>query len=207
MKLVSLRCPNCHANVNTEIGERTTFFCPYCGSEVYVDDEVQRVEVNINHTYRKIDEARIEESRARQQKSEAKKDVELRRLELKEKQAQRDHQEMKTILLFAFLLPVLCLMVMGIMALIENVNEKECIAQGKVQIGTDWGDFEGQNYETVVNELEARGFTNIETFDLDDAGWIRNRENTVKTVSINGKTRFYNHDFFDLTDKIVITYH
>ena len=67
MKLVSLRCPNCHANVNTEIGERTTFFCPYCGSEVYVDDEVQRVEVNINHTYRKIDEARIEESRARQQ--------------------------------------------------------------------------------------------------------------------------------------------
>ena len=62
MKLVSLRCPNCDANINTEIGNRSTFFCPYCGSKIYVDDEVQRVEVNVNHTYRKIDEARIQEN-------------------------------------------------------------------------------------------------------------------------------------------------
>ena len=95
----------------------------------------------------------------------------------------------------------------GIMALIEDVNEKQSIAQGKVQIGTYCKDFVGQNYETVVNELKARGFTNIETFDLDDAGWLTNRENTIKAVSVNGKTFFYGYDYFNLTDKIVITYH
>ena len=133
MKLVSLRCPNCDANINTEIGNRSTFFCPYCGSKIYVDDEVQRVEVNVNHTYRKIDEARIQENQRK-----------LRKLELEERKAQREHQENKTFLIiFTLVLPALIMAAFGIMALIEDVNEKQSIAQGKVQIGTYCKDFAG----------------------------------------------------------------
>lgn len=196
MKLVSLRCPNCDANINTEIGNRSTFFCPYCGSKIYVDDEVQRVEVNVNHTYRKIDEARIQESQRK-----------LRKLELEERKSQREHQETKMTLFFALALVVLFVVIAGIAIFVEDVGEKQSIAQGKVQIGISSEDFVGKNYETVVKELEARGFTNIETFDLDDAGWLINRENTIKAVSVNGKTSFYSYDYFDLADKIIITYH
>lgn len=207
MKLVSLRCPNCDANINTEIGNRSTFFCPYCGSKIYVDDEVQRIEINVNHTYRKIDEARIQESRAQIRKSEAKRDIELKQLEFKENQERRKHQENKTTWIVMIILFLLPMMFLGIMAIDEDINEKQSIAEGKVQIGTYWKDFQGQNYETVVNELKARGFTNIETYDLDDAGWLKNKENTIKSVSVNGETQFYGYDYFNLTDKIVLTYH
>lgn len=207
MKLVSIRCPNCHANINTEIGVRSTFFCPYCGSRVYVDDEVQRIEVNVNHTYRKIDEARIHESQAQIRKSEVKRDIELKRLEFKEKQERREHQEYKTMWVILLTIVLLPLLFLGIMAVGEDIIEKQSIAEGKVQIGTNWEDFQGQNYKTVVNELKARGFTNIETHDLDDAGWMKSEENTIKSVSVNGKTQFNRNDYFNLTDKIIITYH
>lgn len=66
----------------------------------------------------------------------------------------------------------------------------------------------GQNYQTVISELETIGFTNIKTVVLDDlvTGWLT-KDGEVKQVEINGKTVFSANTSFPKDAKIVITYH
>ena len=47
VRLVSLRCPNCNANVDLVEGKRIVY-CPHCGAGLAVDDDIQRAEKNIN---------------------------------------------------------------------------------------------------------------------------------------------------------------
>ena len=61
MKIQPIECPNCHATLKIDAGRKTpngVCYCQYCGSAISIDDEVKRSE----HTYRKIDEARILEA-------------------------------------------------------------------------------------------------------------------------------------------------
>lgn len=61
MKIQPIECPNCHATLKIDAGRKTpngVYYCQYCGSAISIDDEVKRSE----HTYRKIDEARILEA-------------------------------------------------------------------------------------------------------------------------------------------------
>ena len=59
MKLISLKCPDCGANLEID-PERSFCFCQYCGHKILVDDEIKRSEV----TYTVRDEARILEAEA-----------------------------------------------------------------------------------------------------------------------------------------------
>lgn len=45
IKLISLKCPNCGANLDAP-GESKTFYCMYCGSPVYVDDGSEKLQVD-----------------------------------------------------------------------------------------------------------------------------------------------------------------
>lgn len=56
MKVISLTCPGCGANLSTEDG-RKQYFCQYCGMKIMLDDE--------SITYRTVDEARIKEAEVR----------------------------------------------------------------------------------------------------------------------------------------------
>lgn len=56
MKVVSLICPGCGANLSIEDG-RKQCFCQYCGMKIMLDDE--------SITYRTVDEARIKEAEVR----------------------------------------------------------------------------------------------------------------------------------------------
>ena len=47
MKIISLRCPQCGADLNVE-SSRQFIFCEYCGQKIYIDDEVQRSEHGIH---------------------------------------------------------------------------------------------------------------------------------------------------------------
>ncbi len=66
----------------------------------------------------------------------------------------------------------------------------------------------GENYQTVISELEETGFTNIETKLLDDliTGWLT-KDGEIEQVEINGDTEFSANDSFQKDSKIVITYH
>ena len=66
MKVESLCCPNCKAPINNLSEDRNIMFCPFCGSQLHIDDEIQRTEktININKTYttRHIDEAKLKQA-------------------------------------------------------------------------------------------------------------------------------------------------
>lgn len=71
VKIISLKCPECNANISIE-KDRKYCFCQYCGTKIIIDDG------STVHTYRKIDDARIKEA-------EVKEAVRLKELEIKER--------------------------------------------------------------------------------------------------------------------------
>ena len=66
----------------------------------------------------------------------------------------------------------------------------------------------GENFQTVISELEETGFTKIETKVLDDltTGWLT-KDGEIEQVEINVNTEFSANDSFQKDSKIVITYH
>ncbi len=70
IRMVSLKCPECGANVSIE-EERKHCFCQYCGTKIIMDDD------STTHIYRRVDEARIKEA-------EVEKLIRLKELELEE---------------------------------------------------------------------------------------------------------------------------
>lgn len=79
MKLISLKCPECNANLQIEEG-RDKYFCQYCGAEISLNDYYS------SHIYRKVDEARIKEAEykreVRVKQAEIDKEVRLKELEI-----------------------------------------------------------------------------------------------------------------------------
>ncbi|OED31812.1 hypothetical protein BHE17_04905 [Planococcus maritimus] len=66
----------------------------------------------------------------------------------------------------------------------------------------------GENYKTVISELEKTGFNNVETKVLDDliTGWLT-QDGEIEEIEINGNKNFSANDRFPKDSKIVITYH
>lgn len=71
VKIISLKCPECDANISIEENLKQCF-CQYCGTKIIIDDG------STMHTYRKVDEARIKEA-------EVKESIRLKELEIKER--------------------------------------------------------------------------------------------------------------------------
>ncbi|MDN3428544.1 DUF4839 domain-containing protein [Microbacterium sp. APC 3898] len=105
---------------------------------------------------------------------------------------------MKRILIF------LCLI--GMITSISACSDEQDPNVLKVNKSSD--EMGGENYQTVVSELEESGFTNIETKKLDDliTGWLT-KDGEIEQVEINGATEFSANDSFQKDSEIVITYH
>lgn len=66
----------------------------------------------------------------------------------------------------------------------------------------------GMNYEDVVKEFEHTGFTNI-SFNVEYdiiTGWITD-DGEVKSITINGNSKYDSNDKYRLDAEIIITYH
>lgn len=74
MKLVSLKCPECKADLSVEPG-RKQCFCQYCGTKIIIDNEEQV------QTFKTVDEARIREAELQNE------------LKLKQMEIERERQE------------------------------------------------------------------------------------------------------------------
>lgn len=74
--------------------------------------------------------------------------------------------------------------------------------------GRDSGQYKDMNYQTAVNELKEKGFTNIHLLRADDlvTGWIDD-EKTIESITINGKSKFSSSDTFTYNDRIDIVIH
>ena len=67
MNVYQLKCPACGAGIDVE-QKQELYFCPYCGSKIYLDDGVERTERTENINYHKTytDEAKIKDIEAKE---------------------------------------------------------------------------------------------------------------------------------------------
>lgn len=79
MKLVSLKCPECKADLSVEPG-RKQCFCQYCGTKIMIDNEEQV------QTYKTIDEARIREA-------ELQSELRLKQLEIEKMKLEQEQKK------------------------------------------------------------------------------------------------------------------
>ncbi|MFC4714205.1 DUF4839 domain-containing protein [Planococcus dechangensis] len=77
-----------------------------------------------------------------------------------------------------------------------------------LKVGKSSDELGGENYETVISELEQTGFTNIETKVLDDliTGWLT-EDGEIEKIEIDGDTDFSANDSFQKDSEIIVTYH
>lgn len=117
----------------------------------------------------------------------------------------------KKILLFI----VLPIVIVGALAAIITVNatKKPDIpeppsAEYTILLDVGLGYFEGKHYMDVNDYFVEKGFENITTNPLHDliTGWI-SKENTVKTVTINGRDDYKAYRWYTPLDPVVINYH
>lgn len=189
MKLKSLKCPECNANIKIDEG-RKSCFCTYCGCSILVDDE--STTVNYNHTYTKRDEAKIREI-------ELKETIRLKQLENEVREKKIEHIEKYIAVAFViFLVLLMCF----------AFNSLEKSEKNIVTMPCSMTDYKGENYEVVIQELNNLGFHNVETAEKKDLvlGWLT-KDGEVYKVSINGNSEFEKGDRFPKSAKVVVTYH
>lgn len=201
MKLIKLQCPNCNSPLEAESG-RGMMFCQYCGTKIMLDDGSRNININknvnktinqninqrIDKTVRHIDEARLTEFKTKRN---------------------------FTLLKYGgiALVVVIIVIVSAIQGFFSDREKKkqaeEGIAKGYIAVAEAEYSMEGDNYQTVLKQLEANGFINIETIDLDDADEkeFRKGDGDVESVSIAGNSSFQKGDYFDPNAKIIISYH
>jgi len=190
MKTISLKCPDCGADLkDLSIEENhTVCFCQYCGGKILLDDETLKIDIK----YEKRDVARIKEA-------EITENIRLKELEYKEREAKRDTKIGFMGIGIMFAIPLIIFLVFAL-------NKCTSEAQGKISAGNS-DDYIGQNYEAVVMQLSELGFENIVTVDLDDSGILFWENETVESVSIDGDTYFESINYFYPDDKVIVTYH
>ena len=84
---------------------------------------------------------------------------------------------------------------------IREMNEDE--------IRIEWSkrDFIDKDYHNVIQELEKCGFVNIRTYPVYDIYLGFTEEDSVKSITIDGKENFTKGDIFNKQVEIVIAYH
>lgn len=196
MKMYQLNCPACGATVEIE-QDRKSMFCSYCGSKIYLDDGVKRVEItkNINYHQTYTDEAKIREH-------ERKEKIQLKQLEYEEREKKRNDRVVFICIGILFLIAAICF---GISRFYEEAGKPDV---NEVQVPFSSKDLKGENYEQVIIDLENAGFIEITTKENKDlvTGFIT-KDGSVEKVSINGDSDFEEGDIFPEEAAVVVTYH
>ena len=190
MKVSELKCPNCGANLKPDLLIKyNVTSCPYCKLQLNISDIDEHIVVDKNI---KIDKTINFNKRTTN-------DAEILRAQIEDA---KDRRFDRQIFMSFVVLALLALSYHGY----NFINGKVAEFSGKVKVGY-YEDFIGKKYTAVVPQLQALGFKNIETIDLNDAGWFSKKPDTVDTISINGNYEFNSYDYFHITDTVVIVYH
>lgn len=120
MKLLSMTCPNCNANLDNIDPSRKYCYCQYCGTKILIDDEVNRRETHI------YDEARIKETESTER-------VKMREMDIEHEHSEQMNEILKYVLIFAAVL-----FVVGIVLAVFDVEIGYDIILFEIAIG-GWG--------------------------------------------------------------------
>ena len=192
MKLQKLNCPNCNGTLDIKIGDEKYIFCPYCGQKFFVDDGKKEYTINknininknITHTKRTYDEAEV----------------------IRAKTEDREKKNSWWLIIGLVIFFIADIAVLFGLDYADERAEQKAINTGIITAGSN-DDYEDENYEVVVEQLETLGFTNITTVDLDDSGITFWKADKVDSVSIGGDTDFYSGDYFEPDVTIIVKYH
>lgn len=91
MKLISLTCPNCNANLDDIDSSRPFCYCQYCGTKIALDDGTIRKETHI------YDEAKIKETESSER-------VKMREMDIEREHSKQMNTILKYVLIFAAVL-------------------------------------------------------------------------------------------------------
>lgn len=91
MKLISLTCPNCNANLDDIDSSRPFCYCQYCGTKIALDDGTIRKETHI------YDEAKIKETESSER-------VKMREMDVEREHSKQMNEMLKYVLIFAAVL-------------------------------------------------------------------------------------------------------
>lgn len=91
MKLISLTCPNCNANLDDIDPSRPFCYCQYCGTKIALDDGTIRKETRI------YDEAKIKETESSER-------VKMREMDIEREHSKQMNEILKYVLIFAAVL-------------------------------------------------------------------------------------------------------
>lgn len=108
-------------------------------------------------------------------------------------------------LIFGIVLVVSITLILGLSMFIKYRTEQ---TDGKIRVNYSSSDFEGNNYEQVVSQLEKQGFTNIKTEKIEDlvTGWIT-KDGEVEEVKIDGYSSFSSNSRYAPNVEIIVFYH
>jgi len=92
----------------------------------------------------------------------------------------------------------------GILGIIESTPDSD----GNIRLPYVLSNFNEENYNDVISELEDAGFTNVKTIAKGDLilGWL-NKEGEVASVTVGGTTEFDSSDRYPVDTEIIIEYH
>lgn len=218
VKFIAVKCPECGANLQIEEG-REHMFCSYCGAKIMMTNDNEYI-------YRHIDEAEVKQA-------ETERMVELKKLEMEEKEraSRNDAKKVKikiSLVLVAIMLVtialgysinaegllavgMICGLIVAWMWLIDIAKanqERDEKDDGRVRVPNGIIDCEKKNYNVVKTMLEGAGFTNIKCIPLHDltAGLLK-KPDTVESVTINGDSILIPGVKYQPAAPVVISYH
>lgn len=213
IKFISVRCPECGANLTIEEG-REKIFCSYCGAQIIMANDNE-------HIYRHIDEAKIKEAEMRQT-------VELKKLEIIEKKRVAAEKTKKVKIIASIVMGIV-----GIVMMLSNsetaqfiglipitailsiwtfgaaMNEEDNLDSGdKIKIPSGISDYEDKSYMAVEAMFKAAGFTNIKCVPLHDlrTGLLK-KPDTVESITIDGNDNISYGKKYSPDATVIISYH
>ena len=211
IKFVSVKCPECGANLPIEEG-REKMFCSYCGTQIIMTNENE-------HIYRHIDEAKIRQAEVNQA-------VQLKKLEIIERKRAAAEKNKKIKIIVSIVMGIVGILLMlagagwggmvgllvleGVMMIwIMSDNKDDDLDFGdKVKVPTSIVDFEKKSYVAIEATLRGAGFTDIKCVPLNDltTGWLR-KPDTVESITINGAEITSGGKKYPADATVVISYH
>ncbi len=213
IKMNSVKCPECGANLQIEEG-RKQLFCSYCGTKIIMTNENEYI-------YRHIDEAEMAQA-------ETNRIVEMKRMEMAEKSRLQKQSIKKIKIIISIILGIIMLisfaihetqmMTLGMicalalmmmwMGEIGNNSDDDDIYDGKIKVPSGIDGFEKKSYHAIEELLKSAGFSNIQSIPLNDltTGLLK-KPDMVESITINGKNITGGGKKFLPDATVVITYH
>ncbi len=189
--MISLKCPNCNAELSVNEG-RDVLYCEYCGHKILLGTKHE-----FTYTYHEIDEAKIK-------KHEVHEKIKLKKLD--------NEYKSKRILLIVGLLCLGYSVLAPLLMSFEyksSINKYENSISGEsIAVPFSSSDLTSEKYEVARTELENVGFTNITYIPINDFGILEAVvEGKVSEVSIDGKNSFKAGQRFPINAPVIIRYH